>query len=122
MREAKPIRALQHWPGAGSFLGALLCGLCAGGATALANTHQWRVFVPLAFTFVLLLISLIFGARAGIAGTVLAAVIFAAFLFQPLGDLGVQDSSARSSIAWMLLIGLFFSFLFAPPTSGLRRQ
>lgn len=88
----------------------------------LAGSHQWRVFVPLAFTFVLLLIALVFGARAGIVGTVLAGAIFAAFLFQPFGNLGVGDTSARSNIAWMLLIGISFSFLFAPPTSGLRRQ
>lgn len=122
MQEAKRLHGLWHCPGAKSLLGALLCGVSAGGATVLAGSHQWRIFVPLAFTFVLLLISLIFGARAGIAGTVLAAVIFAAFLFQPLGNLGVGDSSARTNIAWMLLIGISFSFLFAPPTSGLHHQ
>jgi len=112
---------LRFWAGAESLLGALLCGAGAGGATVVAASHQWRIFVPLAFTFVLLLISLIFGARAGIAGTVLAAAIFAAFLFQPVGNLSVGDSSARSNIAWMLLIGVSFSFFFSPPRSGLRR-
>lgn len=102
-------------------MGALLCGVGAGGATVLAGSYHWRVFVPLAFTFVLLLISLIFGARAGIVGTVLAAAIFAAFLFQPVGNLTVGDTSARSNIAWMLLIGVSFAFFFSPPTSGLRR-
>lgn len=88
----------------------------------LAGSHQWRVFVPLAFTLVLLVVSLIFGARAGIVGTVLAAAIFAAFLFQPVGNLSVGDTSARSNIGWMLLMGISFAFFFAPPTSGLRRQ
>lgn len=84
--------------------------------------YHWRTLVPLAFTIVLLLIAVLFGSRAGILGTVLAATIFAAFLFQPLGNLSVMDSSARSNLAWMLLIGVSFSFLFAPPTSGLHRQ
>ena len=121
MTEVKRVHGLQRWARIESLLGALLCGVGAGGATVLAGSHHWRVFVPLAFTFVLLLISLIFGARAGILGTVVAAAIFAAFLFQPLGNLTVGDTSARSNIAWMLLIGVSFSFFFAPPTSGLRR-
>ncbi|MGE5322309.1 MAG: hypothetical protein ACM3SW_05585 [Actinomycetota bacterium] len=121
MREAKRVHGLRYWAGTGPFVGALLCGVGAGGATVLAGSYHWRVFVPLAFTFVLLLISLIFGARAGIVGTVLAAAIFAAFLFQPVGNLTVGDTSARSNIAWMLLIGVSFAFFFSPPTSGLRR-
>jgi K+-sensing histidine kinase KdpD len=84
--------------------------------------YHWRACVPLAFTIVLLSIALLFGSRAGILGTVLAATIFAAFLFQPLGNLGVLDTSARSNLGWMLLIGVSFSFLFAPPTSRLHRQ
>lgn len=103
-------------------VGALLCGASAGVATLVAGHSTWRVCVPLVFTLVLLLISLIFGARAGIIGTLLAAVVFAAFLFPPLGNISVMDNGARSNIAWMLLIGFAFSFLFAPPTSGLRRQ
>jgi K+-sensing histidine kinase KdpD len=103
-------------------IGALLCGAGAGAATLVAANYNWRAFVPLAFTLVLLLISLVFGARAGIVGTLVAAAVFAAFLFPPLGSISVRDNGARSSIAWMLLIGFAFSFLFAPPTSGLRRQ
>jgi len=102
--------------------GALLSGAGAGVATVLAANYTWRVFVPLAFTLVLLLISVAFGARAGMLGSMVAAAIFAAFLFPPLGNINVMDNGARSNIAWMLLIGFAFSFLFAPPTSGLRRQ
>jgi K+-sensing histidine kinase KdpD len=87
-----------------------------------AGGYHWRAFVPLIFTFVLLVVALLFGARAGIIGTLLAATVFAAFLFQPLGRLGVVDTAARTNLAWMLLIGVSFSFLFAPPTSGLWRH
>ena len=107
---------------ANSTIGALLCGLGAGAASVVAGGYHWRALVPLAFTIVLLLIALLFGSGAGILGTLLAATIFAAFLFQPLGNLGVIDSSARSNLGWMLLIGVSFSFLFAPPTSGLHRH
>jgi K+-sensing histidine kinase KdpD len=121
-REQKHRSGLRLGRKADPVIGALLCGAGAGAATLIAANYTWRVFVPLAFTLVLLLISLVFGARAGMIGTLLAATVFAAFLFPPLGNISVMDSGARTNIAWMLLIGFAFSFLFAPPTSGLHRQ
>lgn len=103
-------------------IGSMVCALAAGGASLIAAGYRWQVFVPLIFTSVLLLIALIFGTRAGIIGTLLAATVFAACLFQPLGRLGVGDAAARANLGWMLLIGVSFSFLFAPPTSGFRRH
>jgi K+-sensing histidine kinase KdpD len=88
----------------------------------LAENHPWKDVVPLVFTVVLLVVAAIFGFRAGVLGTVLAALVFAAFLFGPTRSLGVASDSARSNLGWMLLIGLVFSFLFAPPTSGFRRH
>ena len=108
--------------GADAVIGSLLCALGAGATSLVAGGYHWRAFVPLIFTFVLLVVALLFGARAGIIGTLLAATVFAAFLFQPLGRLGVVDTAARTNLAWMLLIGVSFSFLFAPPTSGLWRH
>lgn len=103
-------------------VGAAISGLAAVAATIVAQAHPWKALVPLLFTVVLLLIAVVFGVRAGVLGTVLAALVFAAFLFQPTGSVSVANDSARSNLGWMLLIGLAFSFLFAPPTSGLRRQ
>jgi hypothetical protein len=34
----------------------------------------------------------------------------------------VADESARGNLGWMMLIGIGFSFLFAPPSSGIRRH
>jgi hypothetical protein len=96
--------------------------LAAGGTSLIAGGYRWQTFVPLVFTLVPLLIALVFGTRAGIIGTLLAATVFAAFLFQPLGRLRVTDAVARANLGWMLLIGVSFSFLFAPPTSGFRRH
>jgi K+-sensing histidine kinase KdpD len=88
----------------------------------MAENHSWKDLVPLVFTVVLLVVAAIFGFRAGVLGTVLAALVFAGFLFSPNGSLGVVSDSARSNLGWMLLIGLVFSFLFAPPTAGFRRH
>jgi hypothetical protein len=62
-----------------------------------------------------------FGVRAGLLGTVLAALVFADYLFSPVG-IQVANESARANLGWMLLIGIGFSFLFAPPTSTCRRR
>jgi K+-sensing histidine kinase KdpD len=103
-------------------MGAAVSGIAAVAATMVAENHPWKDLVPLVFTVILLVVAVIFGFRAGVLGTVLAALVFAAFLFGPTGNLGVASDSARSNLGWMLLIGLAFSFLFAPPTSGLRRH
>ncbi len=105
-----------------SLIGALLCALAAVGASAVAIGHSWVVSVPLAFTAILLLISSIFGTRAGILGTVLAAIVFAVVLYSPFGSFRVDDQTAKGNLAWMLLVGVSFSFLFAPPKGWFRRH
>ena len=103
-------------------IGGALGGIAEIVACALAGGHSWKDMVPLIFTTVLLIIAAVFGSRAGILGTVLATLVFAAFLFAPAGSISVASESARDNLGWMLLIGIAFSFLFAPPTSGLRRH
>jgi K+-sensing histidine kinase KdpD len=108
--------------GTNSLAGVGICAGAAVAASAVASGHPWQVWVPLVFSAVLLLIALFFGVRAGIAGTLLAALVFAVFLFSPLGSIHVTNGVARSNLGWMLLIGLAFSLLFAPPTSRFRRR
>lgn len=103
-------------------LGGLVCGLAALVLSAAASGHSWKNLAPLIFTVVLLTIAGLFGSRAGIIGTVLAAMIFASLLFNPMGNIQIADESARGNLGWMMLIGIGFSFLFAPPTSGMRRH
>src|SRR5579864_8749904 len=103
-------------------IGGLVCALAAVGFTAAAEGHAWKNIAPLIFTAVLLLTAALFGARAGILGTVLAALVFAGFLFGPVGSIQVANESARANLGWMLLIGIGFSFLFAPPSSTIRRH
>ena len=104
-----------------SLIGAVLCGIAAIGMTVVAIGRSWEASVPLIFVAILLGISAIFGARAGILGSILAGAIFAAFLFQPSGSIHVNSDAARTNLAWMLMLGISFSFLFAP-SSRLRRR
>jgi K+-sensing histidine kinase KdpD len=105
-----------------SLMGAFLAAIAAAGTSMLAIGHSWEGSVPLIFVVILLVISAIFGARAGILGTVTAALIFATFLFRPLGKVQVASDVARSNLAWMLLLGICLSFLFAPQKSTFRRH
>lgn len=109
-------------PGSGTLAGGILCFVAAILAAVFANGHAWQVDVPLAFTVVLLVVALLFGARAGVIGTLLAALVFATHLFNPMGSLRIASNAARSSLGWMLMIGIAFSFLFAPQKSSLKRE
>jgi K+-sensing histidine kinase KdpD len=117
-RETTRLRILRR---ADLLIGGLICAIAALGASFLAAGHSWQVAVPLLFSAVVLLIAMRFGVLAGIVGTLLAAGIFAMFLFKPLGQLRVANQTARDNLVWMLLLGIVFSFLFAPPP-GVRRR
>jgi len=104
------------------WIGGLMCMLAAFAATALAAGHAWEVWVPLLFNAVIFLIALVFGVRAGLLGTLLAALVFAVFLFPPTGRIEVADPAARTNLGWMMLTGIAFSFLFAPSGSRFRRR
>ncbi|HEY6307578.1 MAG TPA: DUF4118 domain-containing protein [Candidatus Angelobacter sp.] len=121
---AQKTRAAARIPFLGridSLIGGVICVTAALGASALAADHSWRVWVPLAFSAVPLLTAWFFGARAGILGTLLAAAVFAFLLFSPVRSIRVANEVARANLGWMLLIGITFSLLFAPATSGFRR-
>jgi K+-sensing histidine kinase KdpD len=114
----QPLRSLHR---VDFLIGGLICAIAALAASLVAAGHSWEVSVPLFFSVVLLLTALRFGTRAGILGTLAASLIFAVFLFRPLGSLHVANETARANLVWMLLMGIAFSFLFAP-ASGLRRR
>jgi K+-sensing histidine kinase KdpD len=103
-------------------IGALVCALAALALSTAASGHSWRNIAPLIFTGVLLIIAGFFGSRAGVIGTIAAALIFASFLFSPVGNIHITDDAARGNLGWMMLIGIGFSFLFAPPRSGIHRH
>ncbi|HEY6969281.1 MAG TPA: DUF4118 domain-containing protein [Candidatus Angelobacter sp.] len=103
-------------------IGALLCTAAAWAVSAISQGRPWEAWAPLLFVIVLLAVAGVFGALAGILGTILAAIIFAAFLFPPLGSIHVGDSAARTNLAWMSLAGISYAFLFAPSNSMFRRH
>ena len=98
-------------------IGGLLCALAAACFGAIASGHPWAANVPLLFCPVLIIAAEVFGSRAGTLGTLLSALVFASLLFQ---GSSAANGAYRANLAWMLLIGISFSFLFAPPSVKFR--
>ena len=116
------LRNCSSVPGSGTLVGSFLCFVAAFLATIFAHGRAWQVDVPLPFTAVLLVVALLFGVRAGVIGTLLSALVFATHLFIPLGSIRIECITARSNLGWMLMVGIAFSFLFAPQKSSLKRE
>ena len=128
-----------HWPFAGikfdgtpvfrlsqhhHFVTGLGVVVTAWSAALLCLVFRGRngcTFIPLAFLVVVILVALRFGAVAGMLGSASAAVIFAFFLYRPVG-IHVEDPAARMNLAWLVLGGLACSYLLAPEPPGSRRH
>ena len=65
-----------------------------------------RPMVPLLFIAVIVFAAMRFGMLASAIGSLTATLVFAYFLFTPIGSFRVQKGEARTNLAWMLLIGV----------------
>jgi K+-sensing histidine kinase KdpD len=102
-----------------TLIGALLCALTACIVALAAHKIPARTLVPLFFIAVIVLVALRFGALAGALGAFCATVIFAYFLFTPVGSFKVLKGDARTNLVWMLLIGIPAGyFAWATRTNG----
>jgi K+-sensing histidine kinase KdpD len=97
-------------------IGTLLSAVFASVLTLLFYRSTWRGFLPLAFVVVLVLLSRKFGVGVSLTGSLIAAIIFAAFLFPPLGSTRVENEQARASLGWMILCAVAVSYLLYPKT------
>jgi hypothetical protein len=78
---------------------------------------DWKTVAPFLFSVVMVLLASWFGAIISVAGSLLAAVIFAMLLFPPLYSLRVDDESAWHALAWMILFSVSLSYLLYPSPS-----
>jgi K+-sensing histidine kinase KdpD len=93
------------------WIGIAVCVLAAALVTPLFRHSSQSVILPFLFLAVIIPVALRFGSIAGIAGTLLAGLIFAAFLFPPTISLVVEHRMARSNLIWMFFIGVISSEL-----------
>ena len=102
-------------------IGLAICAAAAGVASRLFANSEWRTLVPWIFVIVLVALAAIYGTAVGVIGSVVAALIFAYWLYAPVG-LHVADAAARSSLAWMIVGGVALSYLLAPGFHRRHRQ
>lgn len=92
----------------------LACALLTWSATLIKWKSPLQEFVPFAILGIVLLLGMVFGRSVGMLGSVIAALIFAYSMYEPLGSLRIADQGARSGVAWMLLAGITLSYLLLP--------
>lgn len=94
--------------------GLLLCAGLALLVAVFSVPQPWRVFVPLAFVVVIMVLAARYGLFVAVFGSIVAACIFAYFLFAPLGSFRVSSQAERSNLAWMMLGSISLSYLLLP--------
>ena len=95
-----------------SSVGALTCAMSALLLIAISErTNLNEAVLPLLFVIVVVPIAVRFGNLAGTFGTLVATVIFAAFL-QPRWSLAISDPASARHLIEMLVIGIILSDLF----------
>ncbi len=92
----------------------LLCGSAAWAVSQFGWDPTHKMLLPFAFLALVLLLGLHYGRAVGMLGSIASALIFAHALYQPVGSFFVSDQTARSVLAWTVLIGVSTSFLFLP--------
>lgn len=95
----------------GLFLALAAAFIFAG----LFSHSNYRLFVPLGFVFVLIVLAARFGLIVSVLGSLVAAVVFAHRLYPPLGSVHVEQAAARESLGWMILAAVALSYLLFPP-------
>jgi K+-sensing histidine kinase KdpD len=99
-------------------IGLAPCGVVAAFSTALFRTSPHKTAVPILSLALVLIVALLFGSLAGILGTLFSAIVFALFLFDPLGSMAVHDPAQKDSLMWMLMGGITLSVLFGRSSSA----
>lgn len=85
-------------------LAALVCASFAFVVSVAAQKKSDNSTIPLWFLAVVLVVVLRYGALAGVLATTLSGLVFATYLFEPLGTVAIKDADQKNSLMWMLII------------------
>lgn len=96
-------------------LGTVLCVALATAVSLMEQSKPGKSALPIWFLAVIMAIVFRFGSLAGIWGTILSGIVFAAYLFEPIGSLAVHNAEQKDNLMWMVLIGLAISIFVHPP-------
>ena len=87
-------------------IGVAMCGIAAAALSLLMENVPGKPLLPLLFIIVLVAAALRYGMLSAILGSVMATMIFAYFLFVPVGSFAVKKGEARNNLAWMVVVGI----------------
>ncbi|HTC94804.1 MAG TPA: DUF4118 domain-containing protein [Terriglobales bacterium] len=93
-------------------------GLCTAAASTLClflEKSPAKASAPIYFLVIVSLVAFRFGALAGMLGTIMAAAIFALFLFEPLRSLAVHNAHERNNLIYLIVFGVVISELCGHP-------
>jgi len=109
------VTSLRIPPKFKALLGAILCATLAVVVAVMGQSKPGKSILPIWFLAAVMLIIFRFGALAGILGTVISGIIFAVYLFEPLGRLAVHNEVQKDNLMWMVLVGIALSIFGRPP-------
>jgi K+-sensing histidine kinase KdpD len=89
-----------------TLIGILACSISASLLILVTRGTAFRPMIPLFFIVVIVAVALRFGMLASSLGALVATMLFAYFLFTPVGSFRVQKGEARTNLVWMLLVGV----------------
>src|SRR5437870_12922009 len=104
-----------------ALLGTGLCVVLALGLSFSFRHSSVKTILPFLFLVVVVAVTRRFGTFAGRRGTVCSTLIFAALLFPPLNSLAVGRLDERSSLSWMLVVGVVVAELVSPNKQACAR-
>ena len=101
-------------------LGTVLCVALSAVISLMGQTKPGKSLLPIWFLAVIMVIVFRFGTQAGIWGTLLSGMIFAAYLFEPIGSLAIHNEAQKEHLMWMVLVGLAISIFGHRPDKPRR--
>lgn len=92
--------------------GLFICTAAAKAFILLFHNMRDNTLVPLFFLLVVGVVAWFLGTWAAILGLVTGSVIFAVFLFPPVGKLLIASEAARVNVAVMLIFGIGIAYFY----------
>lgn len=93
-------------------LGFLICTVASFLISVLLGKSEGSDSIPILFLVVVGLVAWFLGSWAAALGLLGSSLVFALFLFPPIGHLSVRAESARTNLLMMLLFGIAVAYFY----------
>lgn len=103
---------LTHPSAVRGLWGLFICTAAAKAFTLLFHNMRDNTLVPLFFLLIVGVVAWFLGTWAAILGLITGGVIFAVFLFPPVGQWLIAPESARVNVAMMLVFGIGVAYFY----------